>query len=85
MTDKQNKPKISPLELARLGGGQIAYIRPIRAAEASRIIGEPIEVAEDARLFCVCHADGTPLAITDSHAGALANVIENDLQPISVH
>ncbi len=85
MARKMERKILSPLEFAMLGGGEIAYIRPIRADEASRLIGAPIDVERDAKLFCVCHADGTPLAITDSRAGALANVLENDLQPISVH
>ncbi len=85
MTEKRERKALSPLELARLGGGRIAYIRPIGPAEASRLLGEPVLAAADARLFCVCHADGTPLAITDSRAGALANVLENDLEPASVH
>ena len=85
MTDRKSRTPLTPLELARLGGGEIAYIRPIRPAEASRLIGAPIEVEEGTRLYAVCHADGTPLAITDSRAGAIANVLENDLTPISVH
>ena len=30
-------------------------------------------------------ADGTPLALTDSRNAAIANAIENDLVPVSVH
>ncbi len=85
MASKLDKKALNPLELAMLGGGEVAYIRPIKVAEAARIIGEPIHVAAGTRLYCVCHADGTPLAITDSRAGALANAMENDLMPISVH
>ncbi|WP_038036701.1 DUF1150 domain-containing protein [Thermopetrobacter sp. TC1] len=85
MTDKLIRKPLNPLELARLGGGEIAYIRPIRPAEASRLIGAPIHVEEGTRLYAVCHADGTPLAITDSKAGAIANVLEHDLTPIHVH
>ena len=85
MTEQWEKDVLGSLELAMMGGGQIAYIRPIRPAEASRLIGEPVQVPADALLFCVCHADGTPMAITDSRAGALASVLENDLEPASVH
>ncbi len=85
MTDRIIKKPMTPLELARLGGGEIAYIRPIKPAEASRLIGAPIHVEEGTTLYAVCHADGTPLAITDSRAGALANVLEHDLKPMHVH
>lgn len=77
--------RISPLELARMGGGQIAYIRPIRVEEAVRIIGAPINAPPHAKLYGVFHADGQPILIADSKAGALANLMEHDLEPASVH
>ena len=85
MTDTPVKKPIDPLALARMGGGEIAYIRPIAPAEAAGIIGAPIDVAPGTSLYCVFHADGTPLAIADSRAAALANVLEHDLIPTSVH
>ena len=36
-------------------------------------------------LYAVLGADGTPLALTDSRSAAIANAIENDLVPVSVH
>ena len=36
-------------------------------------------------LYAVLGADGTPLALTDSRHAAIANAIENDLVPLSVH
>jgi hypothetical protein len=36
-------------------------------------------------LYAVLGADGTPLALTDSRTAAIANAIENDLMPLSVH
>ena len=77
--------KLDPLAFAMLGGGEIAYIKPIRPEEAARLIGAPLQVEKGTMLYCACHADGTPLAIADSRAAALANVLENDLEPISLH
>ena len=85
MSSKVPKKQISPLELARMGGGRIAYIRPIRVEEAMRILGAPIQAPPNAELYAVFHADGQPLLIADSRTGALANVLENDLEPASVH
>ena len=76
---------VSPLELARMGGGRLAYIRPIRVEEAMRILGAPIEAPPGVRLYAAFHADGQPLAIADSRAAALANALEHDLEPASVH
>ena len=36
-------------------------------------------------LYAVLGADGTPLALTDSRNAAIANALENDLVPLSVH
>jgi hypothetical protein len=33
----------------------------------------------------VLGADGTPLALTESRSAAIANALENDLVPVSVH
>lgn len=87
MAKTRNLPArhISPLELARMGGGRIAYIRPIRVEEAMRILGAPIQAPPGTKLYGAFHADGQPLLITDSKAGAVANVRENDLEPASVH
>jgi len=82
---RQTDHDISPLQLARMGGGHLAYIRPIRVEEAMRILGAPIQAPPGAKLYGVFHADGQPLAITDSRAGALANALEHDLEPASVH
>ena len=76
---------VSLVELARMGGGRLAYVRPIRVEEAMRILGAPIQAPPGIELYAAFHADGQPLAIADSKAGALANVLENDLEPASVH
>jgi hypothetical protein len=36
-------------------------------------------------LYAVLGADGTPIALADSRNAAIANAIENDLVPVSVH
>jgi hypothetical protein len=41
--------------------------------------------AEGHRPYAVLGADGRPIALTDSRNAAIANAIENDLVPVSVH
>ena len=43
------------------------------------------DTPDDIDLFAVLAADGTPIALTDSRHAAIANAIENDLVPLSVH
>ncbi len=81
----EKRGQVSPLDLARMGGGEVAYIRPIRVEEAARLIGAPIDAPPGAKLYGVFHADGQPILIADSKAGALANLFEQELEPASVH
>jgi hypothetical protein len=40
---------------------------------------------EGITIFAVHGADGTPLALTDTHFAAVENAKEQNLQPVSVH
>ncbi len=73
------------VEFASLGDGQVAYIRQMDGAEAMRLFPALTGMPEEINLFALLGADGTPLAITDTRGAAIANAIENDLEPVSVH
>ncbi|MDX2263645.1 MAG: DUF1150 domain-containing protein [Hyphomicrobiales bacterium] len=76
---------ISSGDLAMLGNGEIAYIRPLKATDVKKLFPQLTGIPEGIDLFAVYTADGTPLALTDSLNAALANVMENDLAAVSVH
>ncbi len=76
---------ISSSELALLGNGEIAYIRPLKAMDVKKLFPQLTGVPDGIDLFAVYTADGTPLALTDSFNAAIANVKENDLAAVSVH
>jgi len=69
----------------RLGGGQIAYIRPVASDDVQEIFPHAPAMAADLKLWALLNADGTPIVLTDSRAAALANALENDLETVSVH
>lgn len=73
------------IEFASLGDGQVAYIRQMDGAEAMRLFPALTGMPDGINLFALLGADGTPLAITDTRGAAIANAIENDLEPVSVH
>ncbi len=73
------------VEFASLGDGQVAYIRQMDGAEAMRLFPALSGMPDGINFFALLGADGTPLAITDSRGAAIANAIENDLEPVSVH
>ena len=69
----------------RLGGGHIAYIRPVASNEVQALFPQAPEMAPGLELWALLNADGTPIMLTDSRAAALANAMENDLETVSVH
>jgi hypothetical protein len=72
-------------ELALLGDGEVAYIKQLDAEAAERLFPALHAAPKGIELYAVLGADGTPLALTDSRTAAIANAIENDLVPVSVH
>lgn len=78
-------PKITPAELAQLGGGMIAYIKKMTSEEALRLFPEASGLPEDAILYVLQSADGSPLMITDSRDAAIGQAIEGKLAVASVH
>ena len=76
---------MSMLDFARLGEGQVAYVRQIDSAQARNLFPSMTGLPEGINLFALVNADGTPLGLTDSRDSAIASAIEYDLEPVSVH
>jgi hypothetical protein len=64
-------PVMSAQDFAQWGAGQIAYIKPVET--------------EGATLFAVFAANGQQLGLMETPDMARAAVIQNDLEPLSVH
>lgn len=77
--------QVTPEALAVLGGGEIAYVRSIRSEDVRALFPQAPEIAPGIKLFTLHAADGTPIMLTDSREAALANAMEHDLVPVSVH
>ncbi|MGL5114611.1 MAG: DUF1150 family protein [Beijerinckiaceae bacterium] len=76
---------ITPEQLARIGEGEVAYLRLMRSEDISAAFPEAPELAPGMKLFALLSADGTPILLADSKAAALANAWENDLRTVSLH
>lgn len=76
---------MSLLEFTHLGEGEVAYIKLLDKDEAYRLFPALEEIEDDSPLYSLHAADGTPLMLTDSRAEALADAVDNDLEPLSVH
>lgn len=71
---------MSEIELAHLGGGEIAYIKTLSSDEASRMFPMVEGLPKGINLFSLHAADGTPIALTDTLQAAMGHAAEGDLQ-----
>lgn len=76
---------MSMSELAKLGGGRIAYIRVMTSEEAREMFPAVEGIPTGINLFALHAADGTPLALTDSHQAALGHAMGDELEVASLH
>jgi hypothetical protein len=83
--EKVEAMPMTPLEFSQLGGGEVAYIKQLDLDVAQKLFPALRRPAKGIDLYAVLGADGTPLALTDSRSAAIANAIQNDLVPMSVH
>ena len=75
-----------PLDVfARLGGGEIAYLRPVLSEDVHALFPQAPELAPGMMLWALLSAEGRPIMLTDTKAAAIANAHEHDLEAVSVH
>jgi hypothetical protein len=77
--------EISVENLAHLGDGQIAYVKPIRSEDVPALFPGGPKIQPGLKLFALHAADGTPIMLTDSREAAVANAMNHDLETVSVH
>ncbi|MCB1521394.1 MAG: DUF1150 domain-containing protein [Hyphomicrobiaceae bacterium] len=78
-------PIMSELEFAKLGDGHVAYIKIMTSEEAQRMFPAVEDLPEGINLFALHSADGTPLALTDSHSAAVGHAMGDELEIASIH
>ncbi len=83
--DPKSLGEMSEIEFARLGDGELAYVKELDPEEAARLFPALEGLPAGIDLFALVSADGTPLTLTDSRYSAIANAFEHDLEPVSVH
>ena len=87
MTNNEHElaTKLTPEAFAVLGGGQIAYVKPIRSEDVHKLYPQAPKLEPGMSLFALHAADGTPIMVTDSREAAVANAITHELETVSVH
>ncbi len=78
-------PILTEDQLAQLGEGLIAYVKPIRSEDVGSMFPEIPGVQPGVQLFALLGANGRPLILTDSRDAAVANAMQNELHMVSLH
>ena len=84
IAEKTNQP-IQIADLAVLGEGHVAYVKPIRSDDVRQLCPQAPELAPGLELFALLSASGAPIMLTDSRDAAVANAWAHDLQTVSLH
>ena len=82
---KNTDLRLGPAELAALGEGQVAYVRPMQSDEVQRLFPQAPALAPGLQLFALLSASGTPILLTDSRDAAVANAWAHDLETVGLH
>lgn len=92
MKRSRRKPAVSEIvrvmsqsELAKLGGGHVAYIKSMTSEEARAMFPAIEGLPRGINLYALHAADGTPLALTDTRQAAVGQALEDELTIASVH
>lgn len=78
-------PVMSMSDLAKLGGGKVAYIKVMSPDEAKEMFPALDGLPMGIDLFALHAADGTPLALTDSRQAAVGHAMGDELEIAAVH
>jgi len=78
-------PVMSMSDLAKLGGGKIAYIRVMTPEQAKAMFPAIEGIPAGINLFALHAADGTPIALTDSRQAAVGHAMGDELEIAAIH
>jgi hypothetical protein len=82
---KDRRSPMSPEAFAILGGSQLAYVKQVRSEDVPLLYPQAPRFIPGLSLFALHAADGTPIAISDSRAAAVADAASHHLETMSVH
>ena len=78
-------PVMSEIDLAKLGGGQVAYIKVMTSDEAKAMFPTVEGLPQGISLYALHAADGTPIALTDTRQAAVGHALGDELEIASLH
>ena len=87
MTNNNNDQltTFNPADLADLGEGQVAYVKPMSSDEVRKLFPQAQDLSPGLELFALLSASGAPILLTDSQEASHANARSYNLHTVSVH
>ena len=82
---RNSSNQLSPSDLAALGEGEVAYVKPMQSDDVQRLFPQAPAMDPGLQLFALLSANGTPILLTDSRDAAVANAWAHDLHTVSLH
>ncbi|MBG1232863.1 DUF1150 family protein [Aestuariivirga litoralis] len=83
--ENKSHTTVSPEQLQAIGAGLMAYVKPMDAEDASRLLGQTIKIAPGEQLFGLFNANGAPISISQSIEDAVGSALEHELMPSIVN
>lgn len=80
-----DRSPITPETLAQLSVAKVAYVKPMRSDEITRMFPQAPALPPGLDLFALVSADGMPIMVTDRREDAVANAWQNELETVSLH
>jgi hypothetical protein len=83
-TTRAGRP-LDVAELASLGLGEMAYVKPMLSDDVARLFPQAPKLQPGTQLFALVSASGEPILLTDNRDAAVANAWAHDLTTVSLH
>ena len=84
-TNNHAERPVDVAELASLGVGRMAYVKPLRSDDVARLFPQAPKLQPGIQLFALLSANGEPILLTDTRDAAVANAWAHDLTTVSLH
>jgi hypothetical protein len=85
LSTERSAPQVTQEQLAHIGDGAVAYVRPMLSEDFQKAYPFAPQIAPGQTVFALISAAGAPIVLADTKEGALANAWENKLQTVSLH